>query len=842
MPSIPLLRRPRPLQASPRGPMRVPLAFLLLGILVLGTPVAAAQRQKPAVPDLTAAGETDGKHDWNLGPTGARGWMWGWKLETSDARQVLITEVAEGSPADGELRPGDVLLGLDGERFDGDPRVLLGNAITAAETRKGKGRLTLTRWRDGEVESVRLRLPVLGDYAETAPFDCPKTERILGAACEHIAGHMKGGIDGMVNALALLATGERRYEDAVRRLAHDVGRPDTQLTLEGRTSGLMAWEWGYRALFLCEYHLATRDRHVLPAIAEYAGTIARGQSRVGTWGHGMAWPDLNGGELHGSLGGYGALNQAGLVCHLALVLAEECGVKDPEIRAAVEKANRFATFYVGKGAIPYGDHRPGWDSHDDNGKNSLAAVIFDVQGMEEEAQFFARMATASYDERERGHTGNYFSFLWGPPGVRRAGEQAVTAFLAEQRWYYDLARAHDGSFPYQGGAGMEGGEHKYGKWDCTGAFVLAATFDRKRLFMTGRGTERRDTLAGDALAATIEAGRGFDCWSQGSDHYQARRTRELLADLESWSPAVRARAAAALAAVEEAPVERYRKMLRARRMEVRYGACAALGALGANRGARREALAALPELRLCLTDDDVWLRIQAAYTIAALEGAEAIPDLLELALVDDPADPREFTQRYLAFCLFYPGGALKMRGLMGRAIPGDVDRAELLPVILRLLQNDDGRARGAVGTVFKLMELEDLKPILPELVEAVRTPSPSGVMFSNGVRLAGLDFLAEHRIAEGMELCIAVTEIDKWGKKDRIDRCLAALERYGAAAREVLPQLEDLAARLAAHKEARSLKKQLDRCEAVIAAVRASDDDRPVRSVKEVMGRKRRRR
>ena len=93
-----------------------------------------------------------------------------------------------------------------------------------------------------------------------------------------------------------------------------------------------------------------------------------------------------------------------------------------------------------------------------------------------------------------------------------------------------------------------------------------------------------------------------------------------------------------------------------------------------------------------------------------------------------------------------------------------------------------------------------------------------------------------------MELCIAVTEIDKWGKKDRIDRCLAALERYGAAARDVLPQLEDLAARLAAHKEARSLKKQLDRCEAVIAAIRASDDDRPVRTVDQVMGRGRRRR
>ena len=31
-------------------------------------------------------------------------------------------------------------------------------------------------------------------------------------------------------------------------------------------------------------------------------------------------------------------------------------------------------------------------------KNSLAALIFDLQGMDEEATFFGRMAVASYDE------------------------------------------------------------------------------------------------------------------------------------------------------------------------------------------------------------------------------------------------------------------------------------------------------------------------------------------------------------------------------------------------------------------------------------------------------------
>ena len=57
-----------------------------------------------------------------------------------------------------------------------------------------------------------------------------------------------------------------------------------ELSLEGRTSGLFSWQWGYRNLFLCEYRLATKDPRVMPAILEYSTTIACGQSGVGTWG------------------------------------------------------------------------------------------------------------------------------------------------------------------------------------------------------------------------------------------------------------------------------------------------------------------------------------------------------------------------------------------------------------------------------------------------------------------------------------------------------------------------------------------------------------------------------
>ena len=65
-------------------------------------------------------------------------------------------------------------------------------------------------------------------------------------------------------------------------------------------------------------------------------------------------------------------------------------------------------------------------------------------------------------------------------------------------------------------------------------------------------------------------------------------------------------------------------------------------------------------------------------------------------------------------------------------------------------------------------------------------------MFAAGIRLAGIDIFAKHRIKEGMELCFAVMEIDTWGKGSRVPRCLKALATYGAAAKPMLPRLRQL--------------------------------------------------
>ncbi len=45
----------------------------------------------------------------------------------------------------------------------------------------------LTRWRDGRVAEVELHLPVMGSDADTAPYDCPKSQKILDEACRFLA-------------------------------------------------------------------------------------------------------------------------------------------------------------------------------------------------------------------------------------------------------------------------------------------------------------------------------------------------------------------------------------------------------------------------------------------------------------------------------------------------------------------------------------------------------------------------------------------------------------------------------------------------------------------------------
>ena len=786
-----------------------------IAMCCLATVVDAAKDDDMALPDFTK-GDTvpeGATHDWNLGATGARGWIHSKRLETSLARQIYITKVDQVTPAAEQLKVGDVLLGVFGKPFSYDARVEFGKALTQAESKIGNGKLDLIVWRNGKQENVTLKLPVLGDYSSTAPFDCEKSKRILMQGCEAIAKNMlneryakQGAIPRALNALALLAGGQPEHLPLVKK--------EAEWAANFSSDGMATWYYGYVITFLAEYQLATGDESVMPGLRRLALEAANGQSIVGTWSHGFANAD-------GRASAYGMMNSPGIPLTISLILSRKAGVDDPRIDRAIELSLKLLRFYAGKGCVPYGDHAPWMQNHDSNGKNSMAAVLFNLAEEGETAEFFSRMSLACHgDERNTGHTGNFWNITWALPGIVQSGPHATGAWMAEfGGWYFDMARRPDGSFLHQGPPSMTGDRTK--NWDCSGANLLAYAMPLKRLYITGKKPTSVPQLTAEEAKSIVMDGRG---WSNNNRNaaYDELNKDELMTRLQNWSPIVRTRAAQAIARRKDSEYIPYIiELLEDPSLFARYGACSALAEL------KESAAPAVPLLRKTLKHDDLWLRCEAARALANIgnDAMVALPELLTmLAKGPSDEDPRAMEQRFLSFAIF--DQMLKRGSLDG------IDQALLREAITATLKNEDGRSRGTVSNMYGKLSYEEIKPLLPVVYDAVKTPAPSGIMFAGQIRLAGLRVLSQHKIREGIPLCVEILELDKWGKKDRLKGCIAAIQNYGSAAKPLLPQLKQIEQDLLKHREAKSLMEYTRKLREIIAYLETSDEKIELRSIK----------
>ncbi len=794
--------------------MKNRLIFLTLAFVFAthGSRFAAGKGQETAIPDFTKGEKIPegAKHDWNLGATGLRGWIYCDKMVTTDARQVAITKVEKGSPADGVLAVGDVILGVGGKPFSYDPRTEMGKALTLAESEAGQGKLSLTRWRAGNSAEVVVKLPVLGTYSAIAPYNCPKSKTILEQGCKDLAKRMANPsyakrldpIPRSLNALALLASGDPSYLPLIKK--------EAEWAMNFKDQEMATWYYGYVMMFLAEYKMATGDDSVMPGLTRLALEAAHGQSAVGSWGHKFARPD-------GRLFGYGMMNSPGLPLTISLVMAREVGVKDPAVDRAIELSVRLMRFYIGKGAIPYGDHHPWIETHEDNGKCGMAAVLFNLIGESKGAEFFSRMSVASHgSERDCGHTGNYFNILWAMLGIAQSGSDATGAWMNEfGAWYFDLARGSQGNFLHQGPPEPE--EDSYAGWDCTGGYLLAYAMPLKKLYLTGKKASAVPQLDAAAAQSLIVDGRGWNNKDRNS-FYDALSNEQLLERLGNWSPVVRERAAMALGRRKKAAIAPLIEMLDSPSLDARYGACQGLIFLR-GRGAN-----AVDALQKTLAHQDHWLRIKAAEALAAIgaPATKAVPQLLELlAQVDVKNDPRSMQQRYLSFALF------ERDGMLGRSLEG-VDRPSLYKAVRAGLKNQDGRARGSIGSVYRHLSLEEIKPLLPAIHEAIVQPAPSGEMFADGIRVEGLRLLSQHHIEEGMDALVNYTrDQNPWESQIRTPELMQILLTYGTHAKVVIPELTKIAHYF--EKEEKDFPRALMRMKAksvreTIAAIEASTD------------------
>ena len=766
--------------------------LMIVMTLALAGPLQAGE----APPDLTRNSQVDRAQTYNLGATGLRGWIHTKAASSLDgiqgrtttaSRQILVTHVGARSPADGVLQVDDVILGVDGRPFADDARKTLALAIQEAEKNANKGVLKLLRWRAGNTDEAQIRLDVMGSYSDTAPYACPKSQRIFAQACTVLAKEpLESNWHGAISGLALLATGNAEYLPKVREFAHKLAPATLQLELKG---GMVTWEWGYRGLFLCEYFLQTGDREVLHAVKEYTVTLAKGQSLYGTFGHGisMLTPE---GRLHGSIPPYGPVNEAGLIGNLAIVMGKKCGVQDPEIAPAITRANGFFGYFADKGSIPYGEHEP-WPYHENNGKVSMTAVFFAMQGNRpDEARAFAKMATAGYNNREIGHTGQGFSYLWSALGAHVGGPAALAAFFKESSWHFDLVRRSDGSFTYDGqeqfGPGRTDDNTYYGKSSYHGlspaaTYVLTYALPLAKLHITGKELKPADFLSRKEVAEAVASGR-FDL------ERKLLTAQQLVAAFSDWSPVVRGWAADELARRPEAKAMTPELIALAAGKEVHtaQGACETLGHL--------KSTEALPTLVRLLSHDDRWLRYKAAQAIRKLGGAakplisDILTALVQTAEPLEPivwADPIQLTHGQLAAAVF--------QSPLSAALT-DVDAKLLYQAIRVVSRNADGMARATLRDFFeKRLTATDMEALAPDIVAAVRTMSPADTMFSNEIRMGGFKALTRFHYQEGIELGVHFAQTQgSHGSENRTGVIMKELASYGSAARSTIPALKEL--------------------------------------------------
>lgn len=695
----------------------------------------------------------------HLGATGLFG--------VTSPKDIKITKVEKGSPADGLVNVGDVITGVGGAMFNDNTRKLLADAIDEAETEKAKGILTL-ELSDGK--KIDLPLKVLGGYSGTAPADCPKSDAIITRTADHLAASKQFG-RMEVGLLGLMATGEPKYIEVVKAAVHEAkwSKPDVELTLSPASS---AWDYGYTAITLCEYFLLTGDESVLPAINTYAVTIAKGRDAAGLWGHRMADPASNRGQLHGRLFGYAVMNQSSLPCFISLLLAEKCGVKDPEVRAAIEQNHTFYSGFTNKGTLPYGVHNPNAKSYNNNGMSGLTAIAMSLYGDKEGTAFFSQMSLAAHNTMETGHTGHYFNQLWTGLGANLAGPEATSAFFSETRWLRTLNRTWDGSFTYDD-CGYKTPNYSYRNISDAGSHLLNYCLPRHKLYITGRdadpsiqikGKEVSDTVA----LATMEIGKKSD--------------GELLELFGHPMPKLRIEAVWALRGREHKLLGAIVKMIKEGTENQRSSAIGYFG------------YKCPPELARPVRDDlgailkdpaaDLDLRADVAGALPWL-GEEAYPyfgDMLEIILADEPNDPLGRLDEVV-------GGGLNSMCADPYSAGLVKDKELFYAAIHKLLDHKRASGRIAGIQLISKVPLEDFHRVADQVRYIIEDKDINYHSYHNmGPKTGAISIYANLNIGGGIEYAFASLE-DPTGKAGfKIRMLMDVLPKYGANAKYALPK------------------------------------------------------
>ncbi len=343
---IELAAKPEPVVADSRAWLELPheAMSMLIGktfglkvrvkegpAVVVGTPRFSRVHEMPTE-------KLYGRSNGGTGPDKLGAGLLGFDALAEHRQSVLtVMEVRKGAPAaKAKLRAGDVILAIGGrplpvndldpgwEWFQRSHEAWIGR-VTEAALKDGKKSLSLTVLREGKPFDLELELPRSRAFGTMDPATDSEAALLLRdmlgflESTQRDDGSWSGDIIRTTfSALALLATGEKKYE---RRVKSAVDWSLAKYPEPDKYGNLGFWSGAYAGILYSEWHLFSGDRRVLKHLDALRDWAVKGQHES-IWGV----PALG----HGPSGlPYDNKALVAPACHLLVyeALAQRCGMQ-----------------------------------------------------------------------------------------------------------------------------------------------------------------------------------------------------------------------------------------------------------------------------------------------------------------------------------------------------------------------------------------------------------------------------------------------------------------------------------------------------------------------------------
>ncbi|MCA9002285.1 MAG: hypothetical protein KDB61_10190, partial [Planctomycetes bacterium] len=358
----------------------------------------------------------------------------------------VVQLMDDGPAARADLRVGDWVLEIEGQPLDANDlapgpnwfehshEAALGRAIQSAVD-ENRGSVNLTVLREGKRKQVSIRhlhKKANSDTVCRGPLDPRLREDLIAWVVRHQQpnGGWKGtdAVNPALGGLALLATHDRQYKDAIERCRDFILKKNPK---PSEMKGLAFWTIGFHGMFLAEYYLATGDKEALAWVEDAVLWLPKAThtSKWGTQAFG-----------HGPDGlPYDDKALTAPATHLLVLdaLARKCGIES-KVWEHVEPYMQHAWSNPadgGHGGMGYnGSHR---DKQEFWSRSGLTALAETLRGGD------AHMAKHLCLFMEERHTFMLNSHAYGEPGAALgllglavANRPAFERILPQWRWRF----------------------------------------------------------------------------------------------------------------------------------------------------------------------------------------------------------------------------------------------------------------------------------------------------------------------------------------------------------------------------------------------------------------------